>query len=77
MKKGRSSRIYKKSFKKVSYNLVRGKKKRKEKRAKKLNKRYHNYSYGLLLLTRNKNGLSKKKSDKRTSSDTKNYKTCN
>ena len=49
MKKGRSSRIYKKSFKKVSYNLARGKKKRKEKRAKKLNKRYQNYSYVTLI----------------------------
>ena len=77
MKKGRSFRIYKKSFKRVSYNLVRGKNKRKEKRAKKLNKKYYNYSYGLDLFPRNKNDLSKKKNDKRTSSDTKNYKIYN
>lgn len=75
MKKGRSSRIYKKSFKRVGYNLVREKKQRKKKRAKKLNKRYH--GYGLHLFPRNKNGFSKNKNDKRTSSDTKNYKIYN
>lgn len=64
MKKGRSSRIYKKSFKRVSYNLVREKKKKKEKRAKKLNKRYHNYSYVYTYLLEIKTTQAKRKAIK-------------
>ena len=64
MKKGRSSRIYKKSFKRVSYNLAREKKKMKDKRAKKLNKRYHNYSYVYTNLLEIKTAQAKRKAIK-------------